>query len=174
MVKACEDNYDPLKAELDSTTTVVPSPPSQHTQPLPLGAHEHGSYSASATLPELSTHELALSDDTPPPQPSKLDSTPSVPVDSNIRAPTHVDFTVPTSIDYTPTVDTESTTSEHVHLATEVPIPCEEEEQKRLEQLRVQRAVVTRDRARKEKIERMRAEEERLDSAIADLESSRN
>lgn len=47
------------------------------------------------------------------------------------------------------------------------------EEDNRLEQLRAQRAIVVRDRERKEEIERMRAEEERLGRAIAELESRR-
>jgi hypothetical protein len=42
-----------------------------------------------------------------------------------------------------------------------------------LEQLRLQKAAVSRDRERKEEIDRMRAEEERLAKAIAELETGR-
>jgi hypothetical protein len=68
-----------------------------------------------------------------------------------------------------------NSTPADVDPATAIPTPCryreEEEEANRLEQLRAQRAAVARDRERKEDVDSMRAEEERLDRAIVELES---
>jgi hypothetical protein len=55
-----------------------------------------------------------------------------------------------------------------------VPTPYNEvSKHNQLEQLRLQKAAVSRDRERKEEIDRMRAEEERLAKAIAELETGR-
>jgi hypothetical protein len=59
-----------------------------------------------------------------------------------------------------------------VRPAIVVPTPYREEEA-RLEQLRAQKAAVARERERKEEIDRIRAEEKRLERAIAELESRR-
>jgi hypothetical protein len=81
-------------------------------------------------------------------QPSELSSTQNLPAGSNYHIPGDVGP------------------------AIVVPAPYGQEDH-RIEQLRAQRAAVARDRERKEEIERMRAEEERLDRAIAELENRR-
>jgi hypothetical protein len=141
MVQAYEDNHDPTKPELDSRETAVSSPP-------PMYAHHQSSKTYQPNTYQSNAHELAISDSSPPMQPSELNSTQNV-------YPS-IGQTVPAD----------------VGPAIVIPAPYREEEN-RIEQLRAQRAAVARDRERKEEIDRMRAEEERLDRAIAELESRR-
>jgi hypothetical protein len=141
MVQAYEDNHDPTKPELDSRETAVSSPP-------PMYAHHQSSKTYQPNTYQSNAHELAISDSSPPMQPSELNSTQNV-------YPS-IGQTVPAD----------------VGPAIVIPAPYREEEN-RIEQLRAQRAAVARDRERKEEIDRMRAEEERLDKAIAELESRR-
>jgi hypothetical protein len=72
----------------------------------------------------------------------------------------------------TPQTASRNLQPEDVGPAIVVPTQYREEED-HIEQLRAQKAAIARERERKEEIYAMRAEEERLDAAIAMLESRR-
>jgi hypothetical protein len=146
MIAGLEDAHNSSKPELDSTALAIkPEQNGSRTAMYP----PPPIYAHHQGMYQTAVHELPTSLSSPVVQPSELSST----------------------------RDTYTNLSDHAPAdggpAVMVPAPHMSEEDVQLKQLRNQRAAVARDRERKEEIDRMRAEEERLNQAIAELESRR-
>ncbi|KAH7085909.1 hypothetical protein BKA63DRAFT_28670 [Paraphoma chrysanthemicola] len=154
MVAGYEDTHDPRKSELDSILAAFSSLLPMYTHPQPSSKH----------APSIVSHELDA-----PASNIPLRDTPEQ-TSHELPSSTHVNAYQPPPPAATQTLQTHFPAD--VGLAIVIPAPYIDENAE-LERLKAQRAALARERERKEEIERMRREEERLDWAIRDLEVRR-
>lgn len=182
MVQSHERQYDPTKPELDGAVMAV-KPELAGTSPVHRSELDSPPNAFKAELGSTSVASRAelhspSSPTLPPPPMYAHHQAPNAYGTGMHELPTHNPNT------YHPPTSTVSGPIQQYELSSMYATPTDmgmaavaptqyNGDEDRLEQLRVQRAAVARERERKEEIDRMRAEEDRLDRAIAELESRR-